>query len=181
MIVKKTDLPDVLRLEPRVFPDARGFFLESFNARTWREAVGFLPDFVQDNHSRSRRGVVRGLHYQVRHVQGKLVQAVRGEIFDVAVDLRRGSPTCGKWTAAVLSDENHHQLWIPPGFAHAFLTLSDEADVLYKTTDYYDKEAERCIRWDDPELGIAWPLPAAAVLSEKDRGAVPLREAPLFD
>lgn len=180
MIVTKTDLPDVLLLEPRVFPDERGFFLESFNARTWREAVGFLPEFVQDNHSRSRRGVVRGLHYQVRHVQGKLVQAVRGEIFDVAVDLRRGSPTCGKWTAAVLSDANHRQLWIPPGFAHAFLTLSDEADVLYKTTDYYDKQAERCIRWDDPELGIAWPLPAAAVLSEKDRGAVPLREAELF-
>ena len=181
MIVKKTDLPDVLLLEPRVFPDARGFFLESFNARTWREAVGFLPDFVQDNHSRSRRGVVRGLHYQVRHVQGKLVQAVRGEIYDVAVDLRRGSPTCGKWTAATLSGDNHRQLWIPPGFAHAFLTLSDEADVLYKTTDYYDRDAERCIRWDDPELGIAWPLPAAAVLSEKDRGAVPLREAELFD
>ena len=181
MIVKKTDLPDVLLLEPRVFPDARGFFLESFNARTWREAVGFLPDFVQDNHSRSRRGVVRGLHYQVRHVQGKLVQAVRGEIYDVAVDLRRGSPTCGKWTAATLSGDNHRQLWIPPGFAHAFLTLSDEADVLYKTTDYYDRDAERCIRWDDPDLGIAWPLPAAAVLSEKDRGAVPLREAELFD
>lgn len=180
MIVTKTDLPDVLLLEPRVFPDERGFFLESFNARTWREAVGFLPEFVQDNHSRSRRGVVRGLHYQVRHVQGKLVQAVRGEIFDVAVDLRRDSPACGKWTAAVLSDVNHRQLWIPPGFAHAFLTLSDEADVLYKTTDYYDKQAERCIRWDDPELGIAWPLPAAAVLSEKDRGAVPLREAELF-
>ncbi len=180
MIVKKTDLPDVLLLEPRVFPDERGFFLESFNARTWRENVGFLPEFVQDNHSRSRRGVVRGLHYQVRHVQGKLVQAVRGEIYDVAVDLRRGSPTCGKWTAAVLSDANHRQLWIPPGFAHAFLTLSDEADVLYKTTDYYDKQAERCIRWDDPELGISWPLPAAAVLSEKDRGAVPLREAELF-
>lgn len=180
MIVTKTDLPDVLLLEPRVFPDERGFFLESFNARTWREAVGFLPDFVQDNHSRSRRGVVRGLHYQVRHVQGKLVQAVRGEIFDVAVDLRRDSPACGQWTAAVLSDANHRQLWIPPGFAHAFLTLSDEADVLYKTTDYYDKQAERCIRWDDPELGIAWPLPAEAVLSEKDRGAVPLREAELF-
>ncbi|MDO9694710.1 MAG: dTDP-4-dehydrorhamnose 3,5-epimerase [Candidatus Latescibacteria bacterium] len=180
MIVKKTDLPDVLLLEPRVFPDARGFFLESFNARTWREAVGFLPDFVQDNHSRSRRGVVRGLHYQVRHVQGKLVQAVRGEIYDVAVDLRRGSPTCGKWTAATLSGDNHRQLWIPPGFAHAFLTLSDEADVIYKTTDYYDRDAERCIRWDDPDLGIAWPLPAAAVLSEKDRGAVPLREAELF-
>jgi dTDP-4-dehydrorhamnose 3,5-epimerase len=180
MIVNKTDLPDVLLLEPRVFPDARGFFLESFNARTWREAVGFLPDFVQDNHSRSRRGVVRGLHYQVRHVQGKLVHAVRGEIYDVAVDLRRGSPTCGKWTAATLSGDNHRQLWIPPGFAHAFLTLSDEADVLYKTTDYYDRDAERCIRWDDPDLGIAWPLPAAAVLSEKDRGAVPLREAELF-
>jgi len=178
--VVKLDIPDVLLLTPRVFPDDRGFFLESWNARTWREATGLDTTFVQDNHSRSARGVVRGLHYQVRHAQGKLVRVVAGEIFDVAVDLRRSSPTFGRWVGAALSAENHRQLWIPAGFAHAFMALSESADVLYKASDYYDREAERSIRWDDPELGIAWPSDEASALSDKDERGVSFREAETY-
>ena len=180
MDVVKLDIPDVLLLTPRVFPDDRGFFLESWNARTWREATGLDTTFVQDNHSRSARGVVRGLHYQVRHAQGKLVRVVAGEIFDVAVDLRRSSPTFGRWVGAALSAENHRQLWIPAGFAHAFMALSESADVLYKASDYYDREAERSIRWDDPELGIAWPSDEASALSDKDERGVSFREAETY-
>jgi dTDP-4-dehydrorhamnose 3,5-epimerase len=178
--VVKTDIPDVLVLEPRVFPDERGFFLESWNARTWREATGLDTTFVQDNHSRSARGVVRGLHYQVRHVQGKLVRVTAGEIYDVAVDLRRSSPTFGRWVGARLSAENHRQLWIPEGFAHAFMALTEAADVLYKATDFYDREAERSIRWDDPDLAVDWPLDEASVLSDKDARGVPFREAETY-
>lgn len=180
MDIIRTDLKDVFIVEPRVFHDERGFFLESWNAARWREATGLDTVFVQDNHSRSRKGVVRGLHYQVRHVQGKLVRVVRGEIYDVALDLRRSSPDFGRWTGVRLSAENHRQLWIPAGFAHAFMALTEDADVLYKTTDVYDREAERSIRWDDPDLAIDWPLPAAGVVSEKDRAGVPFREAETF-
>lgn len=180
MNVITTEVKDVLVVEPRVFDDDRGFFFESWNAAVWREATGLETTFVQDNHSRSGHGVVRGLHYQVSHVQGKLVRVVRGEIYDVAVDLRRSSPTFGRWHGELLSAENKRQLWIPEGFAHAFMAVSDEADVLYKTTDVYDREGERSIRWDDPELAIDWPLPRASVISEKDRAGVPFAEAETF-
>ncbi|MBU0742808.1 dTDP-4-dehydrorhamnose 3,5-epimerase [bacterium] len=180
MKITKTDIPDVLVIEPNVFQDERGFFLESFNVRAWREATGLETVFVQDNHSCSNHGVVRGLHYQVESVQGKLVRVVRGEIYDVALDLRRSSPTCGRWTGVLLSEANKRLCWIPAGFAHAFMALSETADVLYKTTDYYAPEHERSICWDDPDLAIDWPLPANAVLSEKDRRAVPFREAELL-
>ncbi len=180
MNIIKTDIPEVLVVEPRVFEDARGYFSETFNARTWREATGLDLEFVQDNHSRSRRGVVRGLHYQIQSPQGKLVRVVRGEIFDVALDLRRSSPTFGRWTGVTLTAENHRQCWIPGGFAHAFMAVSESADVLYKTTDYYAPEHERSIVWDDPELAIDWPLDAASILSEKDRGAVSFSEAEVY-
>ncbi len=180
MKVIKTDIPEVLILEPRVFPDDRGFFSETWNARTWREVTGVEADFVQDNHSRSRRGVVRGLHYQIEQAQGKLVRAVAGEIYDVALDLRRSSPTFGRWTGVRLSAENHLQCWIPAGFAHAFMALSETADVLYKTTDFYAPEHERSILWDDPDLAIDWPAPEATALSDKDRGAVPFRDAEVY-
>ena len=171
MKVTPTSLPGVLLLEPKVFGDARGFFLESWNRRTFREATGFDGDFVQDNHSRSARGVLRGLHFQLRQVQGKLLRAVRGEIFDVAVDVRRSSPTFGRWTGEVLSEENGRQLWIPPGFAHGFLVLSESADVMYKATDYYAPQHERCIAWNDPEIGIAWPGDVQPQLSPRDAAA----------
>ena len=163
-------LPEVLLIEPKVFGDARGFFFESFNQRTFNEATGLDVHFVQDNHSRSVRHVLRGLHYQLPpYAQGKLVRAVQGEVFDVAVDLRSDSPTCGQWAGAVLSAENKRQMWIPPGFAHGFLVLSEAAEFLYKTTDYYAPEYERSIRWDDPDLAIDWPLGGAApLLSGKD-------------
>jgi dTDP-4-dehydrorhamnose 3,5-epimerase len=158
MKVTATAIQDVLVLEPKVFGDARGFFLESFNRRVFREATGCDAEFVQDNHSRSARGVLRGLHYQVRQPQGKLVRVVRGAVFDVAVDVRPSSPTFGRWVGEVLSEENQRQLWVPPGFAHGFLVLTDSADFLYKVTNYYAPEHERCIAWDDPSIGIAWPL-----------------------
>ena len=166
-------LPEVLLIEPKVFGDARGFFFESFNQRAFNEATGLDVHFVQDNHSRSVRHVLRGLHYQLPpYAQGKLVRAVQGEVFDVAVDLRPDSPTCGQWAGAVLSAENKRQMWIPPGFAHGFLVLSEAAEFLYKTTDYYAPEYERSIRWDDPELAIDWPLGGAApLLSGKDAAA----------
>lgn len=158
MKTTRTAIPDVLILEPRVFGDARGFFFESFNQKVFKEATGLDVNFVQDNHSRSTKGVLRGLHYQIEQPQGKLVRVVRGSVFDVAVDLRKSSPTFGQWVGAELSEENNRQMWVPPGFAHGFLTLSDSADFLYKATDYYAPEFERCVAWDDPVLAIAWPL-----------------------
>lgn len=174
-------IPDVLIFEPKVFGDARGFFLESFNARVFRELTGLDVDFVQDNHSRSAAGVLRGLHYQLEQPQGKLVRVVRGRVFDVAVDLRRQSPSFGRWDGVELSEDNHRQLWIPPGFGHGFLVLSETADFLYKTTDYYAPQHERCIRWDDGEIGIEWPLAGEPLLSAKDREGRSLAEADVFD
>ncbi|MFM7107344.1 MAG: dTDP-4-dehydrorhamnose 3,5-epimerase [Planctomycetaceae bacterium] len=168
MNVTRTDVDGVLVLEPRVFGDARGFFFESFNQRAFERAVGGPATFVQDNHSRSARGVLRGLHYQVMRPQGKLVRVAAGTVFDVAVDIRRGSPTFGRWVGVELSAENKRQLWIPPGLAHGFLVRSESADFLYKTTDYYCPEHERCIRWDDPALAIDWGLDGPPVVSEKD-------------
>lgn len=155
-------------LEPKVFGDARGFFFESFNARVFAQQTGTRADFVQDNHSRSARGVLRGLHYQIRQPQGKLVRVIAGEVFDVAVDMRRRSPTFGRWSGLHLSADNKLQLWVPPGYAHGFLVLSETAEVLYKTTDYWAPVHERCIRWDDPSLAINWPLQGAPLLSAKD-------------
>jgi dTDP-4-dehydrorhamnose 3,5-epimerase len=182
MDVRPTGIPDLVVVEPRVFGDARGWFLESFNRRQLEAALGRRLEFVQDNHSMSVRGVLRGLHYQLPHPQGKLVRVLRGEVFDVAVDLRRGSPTFGRWSSERLSAENRRQLWIPEGFAHGFLVLSDEAEFLYKTTDYWHPEHERCIRWDDPDLGIAWPaLGSPPTVSGKDAAGAALRDAPTFD
>ncbi len=173
MNIVTTRLPEVLIIEPKVFGDERGFFFESFNQRAFDEATGLSLPFVQDNHSKSAKNVLRGLHYQLPpQAQGKLVRVVAGEVFDVAVDIRRDSPNFGQWTSAVLSAENRRQLWIPPGFAHGFLVLSDSAEFLYKTTDYYAPALERCIRWDDPALAINWPLSAAPVLSAKDQCGV---------
>jgi dTDP-4-dehydrorhamnose 3,5-epimerase len=173
MQIIKSSLPDVLIIEPKVFRDARGFFFESFNARAFAELTGFDTPFVQDNHSRSARGVLRGLHYQVCQPQGKLVRVIAGEVFDVAVDMRRASPTYGQWAGTRLSAENRRHLWVPPGFAHGFLVLSDGAEFLYKTTDYWAPQYERCIRWDDPQLDIQWPLAAAPILSAKDAQGMP--------
>ncbi|ORJ59030.1 dTDP-4-dehydrorhamnose 3,5-epimerase [Geothermobacter hydrogeniphilus] len=180
MRIVTTAIADVLLLEPRVFPDRRGFFFESFNRARWEELTGLQNDFVQDNHSRSCRGVLRGLHYQVQQPQGKLVRAVGGEIFDVAVDLRRSSPTFGQWVGAVLSDENKRQLWVPEGFAHGFMVLSETADLLYKTTAYYAPQHERTIRWDDPDLGIDWPRDVQPLLSEKDAAGTAFRDAECY-
>ena len=179
MIVTATALPDVLLVEPKVFGDARGFFLESWNAKAFAEA-GIPAAFVQDNHSRSPRGVLRGLHYQIRQPQGKLVRVVAGEVFDVAVDLRRASPTFGRWAGERLSADNKRMLWIPPGFAHGFLVLSESADFLYKTTDYYAPEHERVLAWNDPELGIKWPLAGTPTLSARDAAGTRLSDAALF-
>jgi dTDP-4-dehydrorhamnose 3,5-epimerase len=179
MKVIATDLAEVLILEPKVFGDERGFFYESFNARAFAEATGLQREFVQDNHSRSQRGVLRGLHYQVQQAQGKLVRVTRGEVFDVAVDVRRSSPTFGRWVGAHLSADNKRQMWVPEGFAHGFLVLSEFAEFLYKTTDYYAPEHERCIRWDDPTLAIDWPLSAAPQLSAKDQAGLSLSDAEL--
>ena len=174
-------IPDVVLLEPKVFGDERGFFMESFNQRAFNEATGTDHQFVQDNHSRSSRGVLRGLHYQVRQPQGKLVRVTSGAVFDVAVDLRKSSATFGQWVGAELSAENHHQLWVPPGFAHGFLVLSSSADFLYKTTDYYAPEHERSVAWNDPNIGIEWPdVGWAPMLSGKDTGATPLAMAETF-
>lgn len=167
MKVIATDIPEVLIIEPKVFGDERGFFMESFNQKVWEEATGLKTSFVQDNHSRSTQGVLRGLHYQIKHPQGKLVRVVQGEVFDVAVDLRHSSPTFGKWAGVVLSAENKRQFWVPEGFAHGFLVLSESADFLYKATDYYAPEHERYIRWDDPEIGIEWPLQGTPLCRQK--------------
>ena len=166
--VTPTAIPDVLLLETRFFSDDRGYFFESFNARDFAQATGLQVEFVQDNHSMSLKGVLRGLHYQIRHPQGKLLRAVRGSVFDVAVDLRKSSPTFGRWVGAMLSAENRRQLWIPPGFAHGFLALSDEAEVLYKITDYWYPEHERTLSWKDPTLAIAWPIEGEPRLAPKD-------------
>lgn len=173
-------IPDVLLIEPAVFGDERGFFFESFNQAKFDAAVGRPVQFVQDNHSRSARHVLRGLHYQIRQPQGKLVRVVQGEVFDVVVDVRRSSRTFGKWVGAVLSAENKHQLWVPEGFAHGFVVLSDTAEFLYKTTDYYAPAHERCVRWNDPEIGIDWPLDNEPLLSPKDAKGSTLREAEVF-
>lgn len=167
-------------IEPRVFGDARGFFFESFNAHQFADVTGYSVSFVQDNHSRSAKNVLRGLHYQIQQPQGKLVRVIAGEVFDVAVDLRRASPTFGQWSGNHLSAANKHHLWIPAGFAHGFLVLSDGAEFLYKTTDYWAPEHERCIRWDDPELAIEWPLESAPQVSAKDAKGVSFDKAELF-
>lgn len=178
-----TDIPDVFILEPKVFGDARGFFLESFNAETFAKATGLRPNFVQDNHSKSAKGVLRGMHYQLQQPQDKLVRVVQGEVFDVAVDVRRNSPTFGKWVGVHLSAENFRQLWVPKGFAHGFLVLSETAEFVYKTTDYYSPASERAILWNDPALGIGWPsIPGMATpsLSGKDQAALRFTEAEVF-
>lgn len=180
MKATKLAIPDVILFEPKVYGDVRGFFLESFNQQVFEEAVGAPVTFVQDNHSRSTRNVLRGLHYQINQAQGKLVRVVAGEVFDVAVDLRRASPTFGQWVGAYLSAENKQQLWIPQGFAHGFVVLSDSAEFLYKTTDYYAPEFERCLAWDDPQVAIQWPLTEPPLLSAKDKAGKSLSEADVF-
>lgn len=180
MKIIPTAIPEVLLAEPRVFGDERGFFFESYNERQWREKTGLQLRFVQHNHSRSARHVLRGLHYQIRQPQGKLVRVIRGEVYDVAVDLRQGSSTFGRWVGEILSEDNKRLLWIPPGFAHGFLVLSAMADFLYLATEFYAPEHERTIAWNDPELNISWPLPAEPVLSDKDRGAASFREAEVY-
>ena len=181
MKVTPTAIADVLVIEPKVFGDARGFFFESFNQKAFNQATGLNLNFVQDNHSRSARGVLRGLHYQIEPPQGKLVRVVRGAVFDVAVDIRRGSATFGQWVGMELSEDNHKQHWIPAGFAHGFLVTSDSAEFLYKTTDYYAPEHERIIHWRDAAIGILWPVQGQPVLSAKDLQAGPLKNAELFD
>ena len=178
--VTPTAIPDVLVLEPRVFGDARGFFYESFNQRDFAQATGLDVTFVQDNHSKSAQGVLRGLHYQVEHAQGKLVRVVQGEVLDVAVDLRRSSPTFGRWVGERLSADNKKQMWVPPGFAHGFVVLSETAEFLYKTTDYWYPEHERSLLWSDPALGIDWQLTAAPLLAAKDAAAPVLAQAEVY-
>jgi len=173
-------IPDVILLEPKVFGDDRGFFLESYNQKTFAEVTGVAPTFVQDNHSRSTRGVLRGLHYQIKQAQGKLVRVTAGEVFDVAVDIRKSSPTFGRWVGEILSADNKKQMWIPEGFAHGFLVMSDDAEFLYKTTDYYAAAHERCMAWNDPALNIAWPLTGAPALSPKDQQGATLHSAEIF-
>lgn len=180
MKITATSIPEVLIIEPKVFGDARGFFMESFNQKQFDEATCSEYQFVQDNHSRSSRGVLRGLHYQVRQPQGKLVRVVSGAVFDVAVDIRRSSPTFGQWAGVELSEENRRQLWVPPGFAHGFVVLSTTADFLYKTTDYYAPEYERSIAWNDSDLAIDWHFEGTPSLSAKDMKGVPLHQAEVF-
>lgn len=181
MRVSPASIPDVLVIEPMVMADSRGFFFESFNQRAFNLATGLDVQFVQDNHSRSVKGVLRGLHYQIRQPQGKLVRVVRGAVFDVTVDIRRQSPYFGQWVGVELSEHNHRLKWVPPGFAHGFLVMSDTADFLYKTTDYYAPEFERCIAWNDATVGIEWPMEAEPRLSERDLAGLSLKEAELFE
>lgn len=180
MQITPTTIPDVLIMEPKVFGDNRGFFFESFNERIWRDLTGVDLRFVQHNHSRSSGGVLRGLHYQIQQPQGKLVRVIVGEVFDVAVDIRRSSPTFGRWFGTLLSAENKRQMWVPPGFAHGFCVTSDLAEFLYLTTEYYAPEHERCIAWNDPDLNIAWPLAAEPNISTKDRQGRSFKDAELF-
>lgn len=180
MNVIPTSLPEVLIIEPKVFGDARGFFYESYNERTFAGKTGIQARFVQDNHSRSAKNVLRGLHYQIRQPQGKLVRVIAGSVFDVAVDLRRSSPTFGQWTAVELSAENKRMLWIPPGFGHGFVVTSESAEFLYKTTDYYAPAYERCVLWSDPQLAIPWPLRGAPMVSAKDQQGALLQDAEVF-
>ena len=178
--VTPTALPEVLVLEPKVFGDSRGFFFESFNAQDFANATGLNVSFVQDNHSRSAQGVLRGLHYQLQQAQGKLVRVVRGSVFDVVVDIRKSSHTFGQWVGCELSDDNHRQFWVPPGFAHGFVVLSSSADFLYKTTDYYAPQYERCIAWNDPQIAIEWPANISPLLSTKDDAGLSLATAEVF-
>jgi dTDP-4-dehydrorhamnose 3,5-epimerase len=180
MTFTRLAIPEVIVFEPKVFGDERGFFFESFNQRSFNDAVGSNVNFVQDNHSRSVKNVLRGLHYQIQQPQGKLVRVVQGEVFDVAVDIRKNSPTFGKWVGEVLSADNKKQLWVPEGFAHGFLTLSDTAEFLYKTTDYYAPAHERCIKWDDAAIGINWNISGAPVVSAKDQIGSELARAEIF-
>ncbi len=180
MNVLATEIPDVMLIEPRVFGDDRGFFFESFNAKAFSEKTGVSLPFVQDNHSRSIQNVLRGLHYQIQQPQGKLVRALMGSIFDVAVDIRKSSPHFGQWVGYELSAENKRQLWVPPGFAHGFVVLSEFAEVAYKTTDYYAPQHERCILWNDSDLAIDWQITASPILSAKDQAGVRLKSADLF-
>jgi dTDP-4-dehydrorhamnose 3,5-epimerase len=175
-----TAIPDIFILEPKVFGDSRGFFFESFNAKDFANATGLEVNFVQDNHSKSAKGVLRGLHYQVQQAQGKLVRVTQGAVFDVAVDIRKSSPTFGKWVGYELSGTNHRQLWIPQGFAHGFIVLSESADFLYKTTGYYSPVHERCIAWNDPSIGITWPQGITPLLSSKDQQGANLQQAEVF-
>ena len=180
MKVIRTEIPDVLMIEPKVFGDERGFFFESYNERQWKEATGLEVKFIQDNHSRSLGGVLRGLHYQISQPQGKLVRVISGEVFDVAVDLRKSSPSFGRWVGMHLSADNKRQLWIPGGFAHGFLVVSEAAEFLYKTTEYYAPEHERCIIWNDPDLGIRWPVRGEPVLSVKDAKGLSFKDAEYY-
>lgn len=180
MPIQTTAIPDVLIIEPKVFGDERGFFYESFNARSFAEQTGIKASFVQDNHSKSAKAVLRGLHYQIQQPQGKLVRVVAGEVFDVAVDIRQHSPTFGQWVGVILSGDNKRQLWIPEGFAHGFLVISDTAEFLYKTTDYYAPEFERSILWNDPAIGIQWPMQNEPMLSNKDKIGKLLNDAEVF-
>lgn len=180
-IATATALPEVLVLSPKVFGDQRGFFFESFNSREFAEVTGLKVDFVQDNHSKSARGVLRGLHYQIQHPQGKLVRVVEGSVFDVAVDMRKSSPTFGQWVGETLSAENHKQLWVPPGFAHGFVVLSDSAQFLYKTTDYWYPEHERSLAWNDPHVAITWPIDFEPQLAVKDAAGKLFHEADQFE
>lgn len=180
MKVIETALPEVLIIEPKVFGDSRGFFFESFNAKNFREATGLDVEFVQDNHSRSAKNVLRGLHYQIKQPQGKLVRVVAGAVFDVAVDIRKSSPNFGKWVGVELTEENHRQLWVPPGFAHGFLVLSESADFLYKTTDYYAPEFERCLLWSDKTVCVDWPISETPLLSIKDGAGKSLDTIEIF-
>ncbi len=180
MKIERTAIPEVLIIEPRVFGDERGFFFESFNERAWQEATGLNTKFVQENHSRSMKGVLRGLHYQIQQAQGKLVRVVVGEVFDVAVDLRRSSPTFGQWVGVHLSAENKRQFWVPEGFGHGFVVLSETAEFLYLTTDYYAPEHERAITWNDPDLAISWPVDQAPILSAKDKLAPAFKQAEVY-
>jgi dTDP-4-dehydrorhamnose 3,5-epimerase len=180
MNILPTEIPDVLIIEPRVFGDDRGFFFESFNQKVFADKIDADVEFVQDNHSRSVQNVLRGLHYQIQHPQGKLVRVVVGEVLDVVVDIRKSSPTFGQWVSCILSAENKRQIWVPVGFAHGFVVRSEVAEVLYKTTDYYSPQGERSIRWDDPDLGIAWGVQGTPILSAKDQNGVLLKDAEVF-
>ncbi len=180
MNIIKTSIADVIIFEPKVFGDDRGFFYESFNANVFEQATGLNPQFLQDNHSKSAKNVLRGLHYQIEQAQGKLVRVTQGEVFDVAVDLRISSPTFGRWESTILSGENKRQMWVPPGFAHGFLVLSDTAEFLYKTTDFYAPQHECCLKWDDPTVAIKWPTSASPLLSAKDSFGLSLQDAKKF-